>query len=118
MLDFVIEDVCEVAGLTDVVADTDSELLFVFDCAGDNDDDTLRDAEFDELTPDDAVAIAVGVREFVCDIETDMLFVKDFDTDGVIVGEAATDEDADGQPKPRVHVGLDENDVPNDCVVV
>jgi hypothetical protein len=56
----------------------------------------------------------------VCDAEVDRerLVVSDFDTEGVIVGEAATDEDADGQPKPRVHVGLEENDVPNDFVVV
>lgn len=52
------------------------------------------------------------------DVVDDALAVCDRDTDFVIDGEGATDEDADGQPKPRVHVGLDENDVPNDFVVV
>jgi hypothetical protein len=56
----------------------------------------------------------------LCDAEVDRerLTVRDFDTDGVIVGVAVTDEVAAGQPKPLVHVGLEVKEVPNDFVVV
>ena len=52
----------------------------------------------------DAVADPLAVCDRVIDVVTD--------------GDAATERVADGQPKPLVHVGLDENDVPNDFVFV
>ena len=77
---------------------------------------TLDDGEYDPELLTDGDGCGLGL----CDDEADRerLLVRDFDTDGVIVGVAAVDEDAEGQPNPLVHVGLEENDVPNDFVVV
>lgn len=104
--------------VTDFDTELDNELLRVFDCVLDCEIDILIDAKMDELTLGDPDVVTVCTRVFVCEAEIDGLFVSDFEIEGVMVGEAPTDEDADGQPKPRVHVGLEENDVPNDFVVV
>ena len=94
--DFVI--VCVNVRDADNDGETETVLLIDFVC----------DGVTDLLTEGDSSEMGV------CDCETDWerLLVSDLELDGVMVGVAAVDEDADGQPKPLVHVGLADAEVP------
>jgi hypothetical protein len=125
---FVDDAVCDIVDVTDFVGETAGDIdgvsvfdgLTLFDCVG-------LPVLLIELVGDgdwlgvcEGLFVLLGLIDAVVlsDEVADALAVCDRVTDFVIDSEGATDEDADGQPKPRVHVGLDENDVPNDFVVV
>ena len=117
-----IVDVADFVGDRDGVTEGTSvfEGLTLFDCVGLPVllIDWVGDGDWLGVTDGLFVLLLVVDMVLLSDAVADPLAVCDRVTDFEIEGEGAMDEDADGQPKPLVHVGLEEKDVPNDFVVV
>jgi len=86
----------------------DAVIDFVTDC----DTDLLKDGDSPGLEVCETDCDRLVVSDFDTEPERDNTAVVDLEFDGVIVGVAATEEDAEGQPNPLVHVGLADADVP------
>ena len=108
MRERVIDGETEIVLLIDLVCDCDPELLT------EGDDDGLGRCDCDDDADVERDCDADIERDFDTDAEPerDDDSVVDFEFDGVMVGVAAVEEDAEGQPNPLVHVGLADADVP------
>lgn len=111
-------DVADFVGVTE--GTSVFEGLTLFDCVGLPVLLTELDDDFVVLGVIDGLFVLLRVVDEVLlsDDVADPLAVCDRVTDVVTDGEGAIERVADGQPKPLVHVGLEEKDVPNDFVVV